>query len=77
MSDLLNRITVNSELAFGKPCIRGLRYSVEWLLELLSSGMTHSEIIEDYPDLQEEDIYAALLYAAKLSQVKRMTSVAA
>lgn len=75
--ELLNRITINSNMAFGKPTIRGLRYSVEWLLETLSSGMTTDEILSDYEDLQKEDIQAVLLYAARLSQVKRMSIVAA
>ncbi|MNC99736.1 hypothetical protein D3C83_181200 [compost metagenome] len=70
---LLTRITVNPDISFGKPTIRGLRYSVEWLLELLSSGMTTDEILADYQDLQKEDIQAVLLYAARLSQVKRMS----
>jgi len=75
--ELLNRITLNPNLAFGKPTIRGLRYSVEWLLETLSSGMTNEEILADYEDLQQEDIQAVLLYAARLSQVKRMSVVVA
>lgn len=75
--ELLNRITINPNLAFGKPTIRGLRYSVEWLLETLSSGMTIEEILLDYEDLQPEDIQAVLLYAARLSQVKRMSVVIA
>ncbi len=75
--ELLNRITINPSLAFGKPTIRGLRYSVEWLLETLSSGMTNEEILTDYEDLQSEDIQAVLLYAARLSQVKRMSIVVA
>lgn len=75
--ELLNRITINPNMAFGKPTIRGLRYSVEWLLETLSSGMTNAEILTDYEDLEPADIQAVLLYAARLSQVKRMSAVAA
>lgn len=75
--ELLNRITINPNMAFGKPTIRGLRYTVEWLLETLSSGMTNEEILLDYEDLQPEDIQAVLLYAARLSQVKRMSAVIA
>jgi uncharacterized protein (DUF433 family) len=75
MEDLLQRITVNPNMAFGKPTIRGLRYSVEWLLELLSSGMSQQEILDDYEDLEAEDIYAALAYAAKLAQTKRVVTV--
>ena len=77
MDDLLRRITVNPQIAFGKPTIRGLRYSAEWLLELLSSGMSHEEILADYEDLELEDIYAVLIYATKLAQVKRTLALAA
>jgi uncharacterized protein (DUF433 family) len=76
MDDVLQRITVNPNIAFGKPTIRGLRYSVEWLLELLSSGMSQQDILDDYEDLEAADIYAVLAYAAKLSQIKRMVAVA-
>ncbi|MGB3672107.1 MAG: DUF433 domain-containing protein, partial [Phormidesmis sp.] len=69
-SSILQRITIAPEICHGKPCIRGLRYPVEMLLELLSSGMTHAEILEDYKDLEEADILSALLFAARLSQVK-------
>jgi uncharacterized protein (DUF433 family) len=58
------------EICHGKPCIPGWRYPVEFLLELLSSGMTHEEILADYDDLEEADILAVLLFAARLSQVK-------
>src|SRR6266487_6304424 len=75
MEDLLQRITINPNMAFGKPTIRGLRYSVEWLLELLSSGMSQQEILDDYEDLEAADIYAVLAYAAKLAQIKRVVSV--
>lgn len=73
--ELLNRITINPNMAFGKPTIRGLRYSVEWLLETLSSGMTNDEILADYKDLEPADIQAVLLYAARLSQIKRMSVI--
>jgi uncharacterized protein (DUF433 family) len=75
--ELLNRITINPNMAFGKPTIRGLRYSAEWLLEMLSSGMTNEEILTDYEDLESADIQAVLLYAARLSRVKRMNLVVA
>ena len=64
--ELLSRITINPNMVFGKPTIRGLRYSVEWLLETLSSGMTDEEILADYEDLEPADIQAVLLYAARL-----------
>jgi uncharacterized protein (DUF433 family) len=76
-SSLLERITVNPAISFGKPTIRGLRYSVEWLLEMLTSGMSHQEILTDYEDLEIEDIQSVLLYATKLSQAKRMSLVIA
>lgn len=77
MDPRLSRITIDPEICHGKPCIRGLRYPVELILELLSAGMSHEAILADYPDLEAEDILAALAFAAKLSQVKRITMVAA
>lgn len=73
---LLSRITVDSEICHGKPCIRGMRYPVEVILDLLASGMSGDEILDDYPDLEREDIRAVLLYAARLSQVKRYQKIA-
>ena len=70
MQDLLQRITINPEICHGKPSIRGLRYPVETILQLLSSGMSTEEILEDYEDLEKEDIMASLLYASKLTEVK-------
>ena len=72
---LAERITIDPDICHGKPCIRGLRYPVETILELLSSGMTTDEILADYEDLEREDILAALSFAARLSQVKRIESV--
>jgi uncharacterized protein (DUF433 family) len=68
----VHRITIDPDICHGKPCIRGLRYPVEVILELLSSGMTPEEILGDYEDLEQEDILAALSFATKLSQVKRI-----
>jgi len=73
--DLADRITTDPDICHGKPCIRGLRYPVEMILELLSSGMTTEEILADYEDLEREDILAVLSYAAKLNQVKRLEPV--
>lgn len=70
--ELLRRITVNSEICHGKPCVRGLRYPVPMLLELLSSGMTVDEVLADYEDLEREDLLAALAYGARLSDAKRV-----
>jgi uncharacterized protein (DUF433 family) len=70
--NLSERITIKPEICHGKPTIRGLRYPVEMILELLSSGMTPEEILADYEDLEREDILAALGFATRLSQVKRV-----
>jgi len=59
---IAERITVDPEICHGKPCIRGLRYPVETILELLTAGMTTDEILADYEDLEREDILAALAY---------------
>jgi uncharacterized protein (DUF433 family) len=72
---LLQRITVNPQICHGKPCVRGLRYPVEMLLDLLSSGMTAAQILADCPDLEADDLRAACAYGARLSQVKRMEPV--
>ena len=72
MDPLLTRITTDPAVCHGKPCVRGLRYPVETLLELLSSGMTIDEILADYEDLEHEDILAALSFATRLSQIKRI-----
>jgi uncharacterized protein (DUF433 family) len=63
MQDLLNRITFNQEVLCGKPLIRGLRISVEMILELLARGAAEEEILQDYPLLELDDLRAALLYA--------------
>lgn len=76
-NELIQRITIDPAICHGKPCIRGLRYPVELLLELLSSGMTTTEILADYPDLNREDILAALAFATNLSRVKRIFAIAA
>lgn len=75
-TSLLQRITIDPEICHGKPCIRGLRYPVEFLLELLSSGMTHDEILSDYDDLEEADILSVLLFALRLSQIKSVYKLA-
>lgn len=66
-SDLLKRITRNPDICHGKPTVRGLRYPVDMLLDLMASGMTAQEILEDYPDLEYEDLMASLRYAARLA----------
>ncbi len=63
-TQLLDRITHISGLCGGKPTIRGMRFPVKDVLELLASGMSHQEILEEHPALEEDDIKASLLYAA-------------
>jgi len=73
---LLQRVTIDLNICHGKPCIRGLRYPVEFILELLSSGMSIEEILADYDDLERDDILAALLFATRLTQVKSIYKIA-
>jgi uncharacterized protein (DUF433 family) len=68
MADLLDRITIDPAINHGKPVVRGLRYPVELLLELLSSGMTIEEILADYEDLERDDLLAALAFATRESR---------
>ncbi len=63
---LKTRITVDSKVMVGKPTIRGLRITVEQILNGLAAGVSRTEILEDYPELEPEDIQAVLLYAAEL-----------
>lgn len=62
----LNRITVNPEICHGKPCIRGMRWPVEVLLDMMLSEMSFQEILEDHPELEKEDFLASLEYAKLL-----------
>jgi uncharacterized protein (DUF433 family) len=75
MDPLLSRITIDPAICHGKPCVRGLRYPVEMLLELLSSGMTIDEILADYEDLERDDLLAVLTYAARLARTRRLQPV--
>lgn len=63
-ADLLNRITIKEGMMGGKPTIRGMRFPVKDILEMLASGMTWDEILEQHPILERDDIKAALLYAS-------------
>ncbi len=73
--ELLSRITSSPEVCRGKPCLRGLRYPVDFVLELLSSGMSAEEILADYQDLEADDLRAAIAWAARLARTKRMEPV--
>jgi uncharacterized protein (DUF433 family) len=63
-AELLKRITIEPGKCGGRPCLRGMRMRVTDVLQLLSAGASHDEILADYPDLQNEDILAAIEYAA-------------
>jgi len=72
---LLDRITVNPDVMVGKPTIRGLRITVEQILKALAAGITTQELLEDYPELEPEDIQAVLLYAAELVSEEQVFKV--
>ena len=74
--NLLTRITINANICHGKPTIRGLRYPVENMLELLAAGMSYEEILADYPDLVKEDLLACLAYAVRVTQTKAVYPLA-
>jgi uncharacterized protein (DUF433 family) len=65
MAELLDRITLNPEIRSGKPAIRGTRTTVADILEYLAGGMSHEEILADFPSLEEADIRAVLAFAAE------------
>ncbi|MFZ3091453.1 MAG: DUF433 domain-containing protein [Nitrospirota bacterium] len=67
-NSLLERISIDPNICFGKPCIRGTRIWVSLILDFLANGMTIKEIIEEYPQLTEEDILAAIAYGAEMSR---------
>lgn len=68
MNSLLERITVDPNVCFGKPCIRGHRIWVSLILDMLASGMSIAEILKEYPDLEELDIRSAIAYGAEMSR---------
>lgn len=74
---MIDRITFDPAICHGKPCIRGLRYPVENVLEWLASGMGIEDILADYEDLEREDILAVLAFAARLARTKRIEPLAA
>ena len=74
-TQLLARITINSDVMVGKPTIRGLRITVEQILKALAGGITTHELLEEYPELEIEDIQAVLLYAAELVSEEQVFEV--
>jgi uncharacterized protein (DUF433 family) len=73
-NNLLQRITLNPDQCGGRPCIRGMRIRIIDVLELLSAGMSHAEILEQLPDLEEDDIRASLIYAARYLDHPRLVA---
>ena len=65
MSDVTSRITFNPHQCGGRPCIRGMRIRVSDVLDLFAAGLSAAEILEELPDLENEDLKAALTYAAR------------
>ena len=68
MNPLLRRISVDPNVCFGKPCIRGTRIWVSLILDFLANGTTMTEILAEYPQLTEEDIRAAIAYGAEMAR---------
>ena len=66
--ELLKRITIDPDQCFGKPCIRGHRIWVSLILDMLADGMTMEDVIENYPDLQREDILACIAYGSEMAR---------
>ncbi|MGH9093361.1 MAG: DUF433 domain-containing protein [Acidimicrobiales bacterium] len=73
----LDRITSDPAICHGQPTVRGLRYTVESLLELMASGMTIEEIIQDHPDLERDDLLAALEFGALAAGQRRVVPLGA
>ncbi len=73
---LSERIVVDPDICHGKPCIRGMRYPVEVILDQLSGGMTAEDVLADYPDLEKADIDACLSYAARVIHAKSIFALA-
>jgi uncharacterized protein (DUF433 family) len=67
-NELLERISIDPQVCFGKPCIRGSRIWVALVLDLLSTGLPIEEILEEYPQLSREDILACVAYGAEMSR---------
>jgi uncharacterized protein (DUF433 family) len=66
--ELLSRITIDPKVCFGKPCIRGHRIWVSLILDLLASGMSSEEILDDYPGIEEADVRACIAYGAEMAR---------
>jgi uncharacterized protein (DUF433 family) len=76
-SELLERITVNPKVMVGKPTIRGLRITVEQILDALASGVKEQELIQEFPELETDDIKAAIFYANSLVKQEKVYTIGA
>ena len=75
MENYIQYLSINPEIRFGKPCIKGTRIAVVDILQWLASGMSHKDILEDFPTLQQEHILAALHFAAhRESMIKTLAA---
>jgi uncharacterized protein (DUF433 family) len=72
---LLERITLDTQIMVGKPTIRGLRITVEQILEAFAGGISIEELLEDYPELEREDLQAALLYASEVIAKEKVYAI--
>lgn len=72
----LERITIDPEICHGKPCVRGMRWPVEVIIDMLGAGMSFDEIVEDHPELEQVDILACLNYAKLLVSGRSLKEVA-
>ncbi len=68
MNPLLQRISIDPNICFGKPCVKGTRLWVSLILDFLASGATIEELLDDYPQLQRDDILACIAYGAEMSR---------
>ena len=73
----LDRMTVDSAVCHGRPCIRGMRYPVELIVDLLASGMTSQEVLADYLDLELDDVLVALEFAANVTRTRSVSPISA
>ena len=73
-ASLLNRITIDPGKCGGKPCIRGMRIRVSDILEMLGDGVSMEEVLEDFPDLERDDILASLQFAARRSDIVHLAA---
>lgn len=75
--NLLDRITIKPDILLGKPTIRGLRISVDQIIKSLAAGLTAGEILDEFPELEPDDIKASLFYASKILESEKVYSISA